>query len=228
MSSGNVGHSQGFRSPASMKAEQGHVYKWLKTGESYTQTGTGVSNAWVVQGSGGGGANGIFSAVNNGGLVPTGFNAGMVDSLTWDGTTIYDYTGPAPTPIYEENFDSGTLGDFTTSSAGASPAVWTIDIGHAAGTSPNSARSGAIGHSSTTSLLLTKSTVSNLSFLAFDYELSTEDDFDGMQIYIDGNLELDIRTSTVGFIQWPEPSSNPNSRAGYFKFFDVGLEKYLL
>lgn len=47
MSSGNIGYTEGFASPASIKAELGHKYRWLKNGLVYKQIDTGVSNNWV-------------------------------------------------------------------------------------------------------------------------------------------------------------------------------------
>jgi len=51
MSSGNIGYTEGWASPASIKAELGHKYRWLKTGAVYKQVGTGVSNNWVEDGA---------------------------------------------------------------------------------------------------------------------------------------------------------------------------------
>ena len=55
MSNGNIGFSEGHRSPAMITAELGHTYRWLKNGKSYKQVDTGVSNNWVEEGSGGSG-----------------------------------------------------------------------------------------------------------------------------------------------------------------------------
>jgi hypothetical protein len=77
MSSGNIGYTEGFASPASIKAELGHKYRWLKTGVVYKQINTGVSNNWVEDGAAGPEYLNDLLDVNT---TPT-----YGQSLTWDG-----------------------------------------------------------------------------------------------------------------------------------------------
>ena len=119
-------------------------------------------------------------------------NVKVADTLGVYGGAIFTNTDSI---LYEEDFEGGTLGDFTTS-----PVEWTVDLGKGAGGSSNSARSGVIGNDTTTSMSITKTTVSEYSFINFDYDLSTEDGWDGFQVYIDTVLVFDIRISTGGFV----------------------------
>ncbi len=147
---------------------------------------------------------GLFDPLNNNGIIQTLLNptinpytAFITNQLVWDGRTLHKYSGPADTPFYEESFTSGSLAttDFTTSG----DALWFVD--NTKGQDDSfSAASGTILDFQTTSLFLTKITTVESTILDFYYDLSTEDGFDGLQIFIDGVLVKDIRTSSAGWV----------------------------
>lgn len=125
------------------------------------------------------------------GTVGAGRVATITDELTFDGKVIVDSN---PTPIYETDFENGTLGDFTTSG----DTVWAVEIGTGNG-GGNSARSGIIGHSEESVLTLTKTTTTPFTLMSFDYDLGTEDTFDGMRIFVDAVEVSTVLVSTVGY-----------------------------
>ena len=142
---------------------------------------------WVLQSAGGGGDT-LYSAD---GIIGAGRKVTITDSLTFDGQFVIDSN---PTPIYETDFENGTLGDFTTSG----DSVWTVDIGGGNG-GGNAASSGDIGNSQESVLSLTKETTTDVSLVTFDYNLSTEDTYDGMRVFVDGIEVNTTLVSTVGY-----------------------------
>lgn len=78
MSAGNIGYTEGFPAPATIKAELGHKYRWLKNGLVYKQINTGVSNNWVEDGAAG------PEYLND--LLDVTTTPSIGQSLTWDGT----------------------------------------------------------------------------------------------------------------------------------------------
>jgi hypothetical protein len=164
----------------------------------------------LVSGSGDG--DGIFGGS---GTVPTSVVADITDKFTLDGAVDVGTSAPT-TPIYENDFESGTLGDFVTSQTGDA-ASWSVEIGTGIG-GGNAARSGDTGNNETTSITVTKNTVVEDSFLSFDYDLSTEDNFDGLQVYVNASLEFDVRTSTVGYVSVQLPISGIGPQIIEFRY----------
>jgi len=162
--------------------------------------------------SGGGGGDGIFGGS---GTVPTSVVADITDKLTLDGALDVGTSTPT-TPIYENDFESGTLGDFVTSETGAA-SPWAVEIGTGVG-GGNAARSGATGNNETTSITVTKSTVIADSYLQFDYDLSTEDSFDGLQVYINAVLVFNSVTSTVGYVSVQLPVTGIGAKTIEFRY----------
>jgi len=114
MSVGNIGYSEGFASPASVKAEVGHTYKWLKNGLTYSQVGPGISNAWVEVGAvDPPDGNGIYGGT---GIVPTNTVATVTDTFTLDGGLV-EVTGDLETRDLTIT-DNNTLNLQTTDSVG--------------------------------------------------------------------------------------------------------------
>ena len=85
-----------------------------------------------------------------------------------------------------DDFETGDFSRQAWSFAGQQP--WTIDSAVAAGGSSYSARSGQIGPSSTSSLIL--SLLTEAGQASFDYLTSSETSFDFLKFFIDGT-EID-------------------------------------